>query len=213
MEFSLNRRETKVFEMIKNTKSRGRHSLRNAWLHLEGMDIRNVDPTMAMFRGFTSEEEPASVLIYALRDRGYTDADLLNPYNHPHEHSIYAFFEILSDWFAESIQPLGLNVHVKLGTPDDPDRLKIRFKIKLDDKESFATPDPPLNWNVSIGGKLMSFQRHVKKPASVRHAEHMDKYIRSKANKRNQLLYAAPQGCPHVEWVAMNFFLIKGIRL
>lgn len=52
----------------------------------------------------------------------------------------------------------------------------------------------------------MSFQRQVKKLASVRHAEHIDKYLRAKANERNQLLYAAPQGCPHIELVSDEFF-------
>lgn len=196
-----------MFEMIKNTKSRGRHSLRNAWLHLEkAWKIRNVDPGMAMFRGFTAEEEAATGLIYALRDIGYTDANRLNPYNHPHKHSIYAFFEILSDWFAESVQPLGLDVHLRLGSKDDPDRLKLRFKIEIDGKEFFATPEPPLNWNVSVDGKPISFQQQVKKLTSVRNAKHIDKYLQTTANERNQVLYAAPQGCPHVESVSDEFF-------
>lgn len=207
MEFSLNRRETKVFEMIKNTKSRGRHSLRNAWFHLEkAWKIRSVDPAMAMFRGLTAEEEAASGLIYALRDRRYTDSNLLNPHDHPHKHSIYPFFEILSDWFAESSEPLGLDVHMKLGSPDDPDRLKIRFKVKIDGKDFLATPDPPLNWNVSVDGKPISFQQHVKKLVSVRNSTRVEKYIRAKANERNQLFYAAPQGCPHLQSVSDKFF-------
>jgi len=137
MTFGLNKREEKVFELIKSTKSRGRHSLLNAWFHLEkAWKIRETDPAMAMFRGLTAEEEAASALIYALRDRRYTDANILNPHDHLHKHSIYPFFEILSDWFAETIEPLGLNVHLKLGSPDDSDRLKIRFKMQIDGKSS-----------------------------------------------------------------------------
>jgi hypothetical protein len=207
MEFSLNRRETKTFEMIKNTKSRGRHSLRNAWYHLEkAWRIRSLDPAMAMFRGLTAEEEAATGLIYALRDRRYGSANLLNPYNHPHKHSIHAFLEILSDWFAEFVQPMGLDVNLGLGSKDDPDRLKIRFKINLDGKDYIATPDPPFNWKVSVDGKPISFQQHVKKLATVRNAKRIDKYLQTVANERNRLLYAAPQGYPHVESVSDEFF-------
>jgi len=63
-----------------------------------------------------------------------------------------------------------------------------------------------LNWNVKIGGKPISFQKQVKKLASVRNTKHVEKYVRDKANERNKLLYAAPQGCPHVESLSDEFF-------
>jgi hypothetical protein len=196
-------------------------------VHLErAWKIRNVDPAMAMFRGLTAEEEAASALIYALRDRRYNDSSRLNPHDHSHKHSIYPFLEIISDWFAESTRPLEANdkrfewqiddkghiatvhgVQAQFGSPADPNRLKIRFKIHIDGKDAFAVPNPPLNWNVIVDGKLISFQHHMKKFASLRHAKHVEKYIREKANERNTLLYATPQCCPDVTFLSDEFFI------
>jgi hypothetical protein len=207
MDFRLNKREEKVFEMIKATKSRGRHSLRNAWHHLErGWAIRKIDPAMAAFRGITAEEEAATGLIYAVRDRGYDNSDLLNPWKHSHKHSIYPFFQLLSDFFAESIQPTGLKAGVKIGSVADPNRLKIYIPMNVDGKDVLAIPEPPLNLNIKVEGKPISFKRQVEKLATLRNVKRVEKYIDDKANERNKLLYAAANGYPLLESVFDDFF-------
>ncbi|HXI74753.1 MAG TPA: hypothetical protein VNG94_04155 [Pyrinomonadaceae bacterium] len=195
--------------MIKETRSRGRHSLRNAWDHLErGWAIRDIDPAMAWFRGITAEEEAATGLIYGICDRKYNNADLLNPWNHTHKHSINLFFELLSDFFAESIEPVS-KVGIKLGSVADPNRLKIYIPMIVNGEEKYAIPDPPLNLNVTVGGKPISFKRQLDKLtklANLKSAKQIEKYISDKANERNKLLYASAHGYRHVESVKEVFF-------
>jgi hypothetical protein len=208
MELELDKREVKIFEMIKATKSRGKHSLRNAWYHLErGWAIRGIDPAMATFRGITAEEEAATGLIYAVRDRDYDNSNLLNPWNHSHKHSIYPFFQLLSDFFAESIEPMGYKPGIRLGSVDDPSRLKIYIPMIVNGVEVFAMPDPPLNLNIKVDGKPISFKRQVDKLATLKNVKRVEKYITDKANERNKLLYASVNGYPHLESIADEFFI------
>jgi len=212
LDFALDKREKKIFQMIRATQSRGRHSLRNAWYHLErGWAIREIDPAMAMFRGITAEEEAATGLIYAVRDRKYDNANLLNPWNHTHKHSLNSFFDLLSDFFAESIEPVS-TVGIKLGSVADPNRLKIYIPMIVNGEEKYAIPDPPLNLNVTVGGKPISFKRQLdklSKLANLKNIKQIEKYISNKANERNRLLYAAAQRYPHVESVKDDFFFYQ----
>jgi hypothetical protein len=198
--------------MIRATRSRGKHSLRNAWYHLErGWANREIDPAMAMFRGITAEEEAATGLIYALRDKKYDNANLLNPWNHTHKHSINSFFDLLSDFFAESIEPLW-KVGIKLGSVDDPNRLKIYIAITVNGEEKYAIPDPPLNLNITVAGKAISFKRQIDKLtnlANLKNVKHIEKYISEKANERNKLLYATAHGYPHLASVKDDFFFCQ----
>jgi hypothetical protein len=207
MDFGLDKGEEKIFEMIKATKSRGKHSLRNAWNHLErGWAIREIDPAMATFRGITAEEEAATGLIYAVRDRGYDNSNLLNPWNHIHKHAVHPFFQLLSDFFAESIDPIGWKVGIKHGLVNDPDRLKIYIQVTVNGEEHFLFPDPPLNLNIKMDEKQISFKRQIDKLADLENVNRVETYITDKANQRNKLLYAAANGYPHLETVFEKFF-------
>lgn len=207
MDFRLNKREEKTFEMIKATKSRGRHSLRNAWNHLErGWAIREIDPAMAAFRAITAEEEAATGLIHAVRDRGYDNSNLLNPRDHVHKQAIYPFFQLLSDFYAESIEPMGWKVILRVESRADPHRLKISIPMNVNGEEVYATPDPPLNLNIKADGKPVSFKRQIDKLANLKNVKRVESYIKAKANQRNTLLYAGPNGYPHLETVYESFF-------
>jgi hypothetical protein len=192
--------------MIKATKSRGKHSLHNSWRHLEkAWAIREIDPAMAAFRGITAEEEAATGLIYALRDKGYDNSNLLNPWKHAHKHSIYPFFQLLSDFFAESIASRVFKVGIKFGSDDDPNRLKIYITMNVNGEDLIGIPEPPLNLNIEVEGKPISFKRQVNKLANLNNVKKVDKYIDDKANERNQLLYAAANGYLQLESVFDDF--------
>lgn len=207
MEFGLNKRDEKVFEMIKATKSRGKHSLRNSWLHLErAWAIRTFDPAMAALRGITAEEEAATGIIHAVQDRGYDNANQLNRWKHAHKHSIHPFFLLLSDFYARSIRPVSKGIGIKLGSIEDPKRLKIYIRMEINGKEYDAMPDPPLNLNIKVEGKPISFKQQVDQLASIKNVKRIEKYIDEKANERNLLLYASDKGCPHLESIKNLYF-------
>jgi hypothetical protein len=79
-EIPLNELEQLVLQNVKRSPVPGRHAGRNAVLHLQGAWVlRNVDPTMAVFRLITGTEESATAIFDALRLRKYVDAKRLLP--------------------------------------------------------------------------------------------------------------------------------------
>ena len=81
--------------------------------------------------------------------------------------------------------------------------------MKVNGEDVHATPDPPLNLHIKSDGKPISFKLQINKLATLRNVKQVEKYINDKANERNQLLYAADKGCPHLESIDSGFSLSK----
>src|SRR4051812_2704559 len=67
-------------------KGRPRNCCRNAFHRIKrAWSLRLLDPEIAVFSAITAEEEAASAVISALKTKGYSGADILNPRSHPHK--------------------------------------------------------------------------------------------------------------------------------
>ena len=57
-----------------------------------------------------------------------------------------------------------------------------------------ARPDPPLNLQIREAGEAVNYQKYFLELISPSGFEDIRKYLNTKKNQRNLLLYASPQG-------------------
>jgi len=174
----------------------------NAVRHLNGAHrIKAVGRTMALFQALTAEEEAATAVLQVLRRRKYPDADALNPKSHVHKNAVIPFFDGMTRVLATIQDPPELRF--VLDSNFTPPRL--RFAVQLPHPEhgmAWYYPDPPLHFQTrrSVdGGKTYSVETFVQgfsKVASEINAKTVGDYLRLRANFRNHLLYAGPDGYP-----------------
>ncbi|MGZ9107257.1 MAG: hypothetical protein ACXW4B_00350 [Micavibrio sp.] len=179
---------------VRNCGRNAFRRIRKAWL------IRSVDPEMAVFSAITAEEEAASALIFALRERHYLGAEQLNPRSHPHKagliHMVHAVGRLV-----DGLGLQGLTARINTEHP------RIDVHIDLEQfgapPSRVATPDEPLNWTISIQNGTerlpLTFGEQLQQIADERSVETFVAFIRAKANRRNEVLYAAAEGIPNAE--------------
>ena len=188
-------------------KCHSRNCLRSAFHHLEmAGKVYEVDPAMAVFRGLTAEEEAATGLMYCLQEQGYKNASMLQPKNHVHKNAVFPFLTALGLFFAEFAQ-----AHIKkpglfIDNTGPEKRLMIHFCLPFASADKWVTPIPPFNFSISNGEKRISFRPQIEALASKRNVSDLAKHIKQEANRRNQLLYAAPNGYPTHPVVGPDFF-------
>jgi hypothetical protein len=159
--------ENKMLELLKSSSCRGKHSIRNAWNHLEkAIALQQIDPAMSAFRAITAEEEAATGLIFALQFRNYKDATKLDPRNHQHKHAIYPFIEVLSDFFSKTAGKAGIFPTLRIGDPPDQKLMKILIPLNVDGKDIWAAPYPPLEMTLKDQSGLIDFEQGIKALAS-----------------------------------------------
>jgi hypothetical protein len=187
---------------------RPRHCCRNAFRRIkQAWRLRTLDPEMAAFSAITGEEEAASAVIAALRVKGYTGADALNPWSHPHKagiiHMIHAVARLLH---ACGMDNLKFQVDSEIPRIDVRITNLERYGVPKDMKDMHALLSEPLNWSVSVTKKKedeeevspVDFSTQLQDIASDRNVENFITFIRQRANERNEVLYAADGGIPHV---------------
>ena len=172
--------------------------LKRAWL------IAPIDPEMALFRAITAEEEAATALITALKIQRYPNAELLNARDHAHKNGLYPFIRGIESLLAESGWP---SPQMQLQHEDRKPRIDIHFRSE---ELGFppgqqVTPDEPLNMTAHRGRKDSSerivedFGDQLQALAEGRGAKNIGEVIKTEANFRNRLLYAADSGIPIVQ--------------
>lgn len=82
----------------------------------------------------------------------------------------------------------------------------LRFCLPFTAEDQWVTPIPPLNFSISSGGKRISFQPQIEALASKRNVSDIAKHIKREANRRNEILYAAPNGYPAHPVTEPDFF-------
>lgn len=184
---------------------RPRHCCRNAFRRIkQAWRLRSIDPEMAVFSAMTAEEEAASAVIAALKEKRYSGADALNAWSHPHKvgviHMAHAVGRLLHECGMDNIR---LNIQ--------PENARIDAYITNLERyggpeDIYATLDEPLNWSVNLSEKKedreqvspVDFSNQLQDIASDRNMEGFIQFIRQRANERNTVLYAGDDGIPHV---------------
>lgn len=182
---------------IKHTARNSYHHLRKSW------EIYRIDPQMSLFRALTAEEEAATGLILALKQRRYPNADRLNHYSHVHKSSFTPFLLSISAMLSEINFPTPQIILEKDGPP------RIRIQVNLapilhSDTPVFAEPDHPLNFLMTIDKDPSSsskiFDKKMKQLAEAKNVKTILEYIKIESNIRNLILYASDSGIPSVEF-------------
>lgn len=181
---------------VRNCGRKAFHHLRKAWA------LYPIDQEMSLFRAITAEEEAATALILALKNRNYPSAQLLNERKHVHKSALIPFLNAVNNFLAGSFgyEPiLGLN-------RDAPPRLSLRFKIgpsEFDKEGGYIEPDHPFNFLSTLAaeapGTVYSFEQELTDIHQSRGMKDIKSLVEKEANIRNRLLYANDDGIPTVQ--------------
>ncbi len=159
---------------------------------------------MCAFRAITAEEEAASALIFALRQRAYPDASKLNHRNHVHKVAITQFIKAASSLVAKA----GFQTFTARIAPEaDPPRLDVLLDLRQIGINASGPvpmrPDEPLNFVVRSDTpdgefRVHDFQNQLADLAKGASVDSIMQHMKEEANLRNRLLYATDTGIPRV---------------
>lgn len=189
-----------VFECIDATaKGYGRNCARNAISHLEAAwNIKDADPEMAVFRAITAEEEAATAIFIALKEKGYENASRIKFKNHPYKQAVAPFVIAMSKFMADVARwpgfPLGEKYQLSFEGEGKDKKLILSFYLA----NGLATPIPPLGFEVALNGKQYHFEKELLEITSGESRADIIKYVKNLANLRNTILYAQAQGIPKI---------------
>lgn len=189
-----------LFDTINDTaKGYGRNCARNAIAHLEGAwKIKDIDPEMAVFRAITAEEEAATAIFIALKEKGYKNAQKLKFKKHSYKQALEPFVTAISKFIADIARwpnfPFGKNYRLSLEGEGNERRLILSFYFK----NGLATPIPPLGFKINKNGKPYFFEKELLEITSGQNRDDIVKHIEDITNLRNSILYSRPDGIPKI---------------
>lgn len=173
----------------------------NAIHHLEkSWQIKDIDPEMAVFRAITAEEEAATSIFIALKEKGYDNSQKLKFKNHTYKQALAPFFQAIAKFIADASQlpnfPFGKNFNLLIDSKEDPKKLKLSLVLP---NGVNAFPIPPLHFSVSMNGKTYTFEKELTEITTGQSKKEIIKYIKELANLRNCLIYSTPEGIPKIK--------------
>lgn len=200
--------DQEIAEAVKNMTGRPRQSCRGAYAHLEkAWTIADIDPGMSLFRAITAEEEAASALMYAVRDRGYDQADRLNPHSHPHKAAVFPFLAAVAPVAGSGFTHIGASAKLTKETP----RFDVIFPIGDD---LVGQIDNPFNFFITRDDDGAFVRAEILEKLEAIAADggfnHIMAYVKRNANERNRILYADAEGYPEVQ--PDRGFIIEKLR-
>lgn len=201
--------EERCIKLVNDTDSRGKHCLRNAINHINrAWALRQIDANMAVFRAITAEEEAASGLIYALKERNYADSQKLDPRDHRHKSAVVPFIQILGKYLNDLVKDHDLQptLHILEADSEFSTHLGVGLRVAVEGTERRVFPRPPLNFRTKISGLVPSYKPQIEELVVAAGAKTIQEYVRNLANLRNQVLYAGPKGFPTIADLKDEFF-------
>lgn len=194
---SLSAFQQKIAELILECPSPGQHAARSAIRHLErGWAIREIDPEFAALHAITAEEEAARAIFHALQRHRYPNSDRLKWQRHEFKAAVLPFFQAVRHLLADMKD---LEVELVIEPVGDREVVRIRTKLLYEGSAVAVYPEPPLHYQLTTDESETphDFANELRKVASERSVDSIRDHIRSRANLRNRLLYAADQGIPN----------------
>jgi hypothetical protein len=185
-----------MFECLEPSTGMVRHCAKHALHHLKkAWSIVDIDPEMAAFRGITAEEEAATAILIALKEKKYRHAEKLNHKRHDHKQAVYPFLRAIGNFLHET-QPFPVKPHLVIAEEDG----KKLFRIELEMPDGrIVIPEPPLGFTVTKeDGTPYHFDRQLQDIADGAGKETALAHIKELAQTRNHLLYADYEGLPAV---------------
>jgi hypothetical protein len=182
-----------------NAKGHSKHCARNAIHHLErAWSLKEIDPEMAVFRAITAEEEAATAIFLVLKEQGYENAEKIKFKKHSYKQALEPFLRAIGmfadKWSKEPDFPFGSKYELSLEGKDEEKKLSISFNFQ----EGMITCIPPLGFSIKLNDKQYFFEKELFEITSGKTREDIVKHVERIANRRNELLYAQPNGIPSV---------------
>jgi hypothetical protein len=205
--------QRKMLAVAASTPAPGRYAVSNALNHLRaGWRVRKVDPAMAVFRGITANEESATAVFHALKQRKYKGAEILKVRRHDHKAATIPFLDAVEHALS------GLMAHepnIVLRKPaSKPPRIRLRFHaVGADGQRYNVEPEPPLHGIMTANNIRSDFGFELGQLVTRQPANSMLEVIRDTANERNRLLYASSSGIPAVSELKDEFFIRERRRV
>src|SRR5439155_12246824 len=131
----------------------------------------------------------------------YKLSEQLKPRDHIQKAAVYPFFLAVEGLLARGVPR---EADPQLEIDESSPKPRTRIKVLDHDREGilrWAYPEPPLHFNIHIDNKHVDFSEQIKELASHRNAKTIIDYIRRRANRRNQLLFASAKGIPNIEGI------------
>ena len=202
-----------IDELLPISNPPGRWAALNAVQHINlGWMLRETDPSMAVFRSVTAEEEAATAVFRALQRLKYPKAEKLDRHGHLHKNAAIPFVAAVLDQVAPTI---------RARSPDgalwaidrDGDRPRLTYRIRTTHRgmpESFEMV-PPLELRMAKGAFLpdgtidpskarpVDFFDRAAAAAKKYGALSVKAHLKERANLRNRVLYAGEDGFPITE--------------
>lgn len=200
--------EQAALDMVERCPSPGKHCARNAFRHLsKAWKLQETDLEMAAFRAITAEEEAATAIFHALERRKYKGAVKLKRKNHLHKNALIPFCTAVAGALALTEELFKSKLYLDI--EDVPPRFRIRIDVtSIVPGLKYAFPEPPLHFNMHMNDKPHDFTDKLNNIVTKNNFSDITKYLEKRANKRNMLLYAAPEGAPEVK-ALRNFLPIQ----
>jgi len=182
-----------------SAKGQGRNCALNAISHLESAwKIKDIDPEMAVFRAITAEEEAATAIFIALKEKSYENANRIKFKNHPYKQAVAPFITAVSKFMADIARwpdfPLGEKYQLSFEGEGKDRKLILSFYFA----NGLATPIPPLGFEFVLNGKPYNFEKELLEITSGKSRADIIKYVKNIANLRNTILYARADGIPKI---------------
>lgn len=181
-------------------KGHSRNCARSAIRHIEmAWKIKEVDPEMAVFRAITAEEEAATAIFMALKEKRYENSNKIKYKNHSYKLALEPFIlsicTFAEKWSKVPGFPFGDKFQFKIDGEGKDKKLSISFHYK----DGLVTAIPPLGFEIKKNNKPYYFEDELLEITSGTNREDFIKHIGKIANKRNEILYAQPNGIPNVQ--------------
>ena len=192
--------EGRAIEHVLRSHAPGKHAARSALRHLErAWSLKDSMPEVAVFLGITAEEESAAALFLSLKRRKYEGAGALSCRSHVQKTALHPFL-LAAGKLLSQIPEAGTARFIFDDnlSPDGIERLRLRITVRdSNGSDTWAHPLPPLEFGLLVNGATHSFGPELDTLATEKGSKSIREYVKRLANRRNQALYAAPNGIPH----------------
>lgn len=208
----LNSFEEKVVEHILESSAPGKHAARSALRHLErASELADEMPELALFSAITAEEESATALFHVLKRRRYKGAQALNGRNHLHKTALHPFLLSVGKLFIEFKDHYSPRFEFNSDlSHDGVERLRLRLTIPDETgKPWWGYTMPPLEFTVSVDDVVHRFEPELSRLATEKNAASALAYAQKLSNRRNLVIYAAPNGIPHADGSVEPFLIYR----
>ena len=170
-------------------------------MHLEkAWDIKDIDPAMAIFRSITAEEEAATSIFLALKQKNYANSNKLKFKSHIYKQALSPFLQAVGKFIVYSSKlpgfPFGNDFWLKVDTKTG--RKKLQLNINFPENK-ILVPIPPLHFTINLNGREHNFHKELCDITSGKNRDEIINYLEETADLRNRILYANQDGIPVLE--------------